>query len=201
MTQTAKMKRLIQPFIRILGDFRRLPNVPTKQHFPREENLVSSNPQSSNSQSSDSPPQLNHIALLSPSRQVSTPPIQPISPPYWSTVQVDLNQTPVRYTPISFGRIVDQDSSLELEEIRALFLAMLDGCIRVEWFKGQLFTPALGEALALLLHNQRDRFMLGIYGSYDHNHPTVIQHISRNDQRADQNAWKFSRAACWADPQ
>lgn len=58
---------------------------------------------------------------------------------------------------------VDQDSSLELEEIRALF-------------RGLLFTPALGKSLALLLRKQRDRFMLpqrqrDAYDNYLHDHP------------------------------
>ena len=98
---------------------------------------------------------------------------------------------------------VDQGSSLELEEVRALLLALIDGHIRVEWFNGLLFTPALGESLALLLRNQRDRFMLDMYDSLGHDHPTsqathrliwrtVIQHIARNNQREDYNAWRVA---------
>ena len=98
---------------------------------------------------------------------------------------------------------VDQDSSLELEVVRALFLALIDGHIRVEWFSGLLFTPALGESLALLLRNQRDRFMLDMYDSLRHDHPTsqathrliwrtVIQRIARNNQRQDYNAWRLA---------
>lgn len=61
--------------------------------------------------------------------------------------------------------------SLELEENRTLFLAMLNGFIRLEWFRGALFFPDLGESLALLLSNQRDRFMLHYYDAYDHSQP------------------------------
>jgi len=43
--------------------------------------------------------------------------------------------------------------SLQLEEIRAVFRAIIDGHIKEEWFLDTMFTPELGESLALLLRN------------------------------------------------
>lgn len=58
---------------------------------------------------------------------------------------------------------IDQDSTLELEEIRAVFQALLNNGINITWFRNQVFTPHIAESLALVLRNQRDRLLLDYY--------------------------------------
>jgi hypothetical protein len=53
--------------------------------------------------------------------------------------------------------------SLQLEEIRAVFRALIEEHIKEEWFLDTMFTPELGESLALLLRNQRDRMLLNYH--------------------------------------
>jgi len=95
----------------------------------------------------------------------------------------------------------DQNNSLALEEIRYLFQALLNDHVRSEWFSSCMFSPPLAELLALALRNQRDRFILDYYDSYDHDFPhvqlthhliwrTVLEHVSYNNKRSNFNQWQ-----------
>ena len=84
--------------------------------------------------------------------------------------------------PSQFNPTMDlntnEDASLELEEIRALFRAILSGHISRQWFHNtaQKFTPPVMKSLGLLLRNQRDRFIMSYYGDvfldYPQDEPT-----------------------------
>jgi hypothetical protein len=67
----------------------------------------------------------------------------------------------------------DQNSSLALEEIQYLFQALLNNHVRFEWFSTHMFAPPLAESLALVLRNQRGRFMLDYYDTCNHDFPQV----------------------------
>lgn len=71
---------------------------------------------------------------------------------------------------------MDPNDSLHLEEKRALFQALLQNFICFEWFYTRMFTPPVAESLALVLRNQRDRFML--------------EHVAYNNQRINYNQWQ-----------
>ena len=79
--------------------------------------------------------------------------------------------------------------SLHLSEISALFRALLDEHVCEVWFRTYMFSPPVAESLALVLQNQRDRFMLDFYDGYHTqatNHliwRTVINHIAYQNQR------------------
>ena len=250
------LQRTIQPWIRILGDFRMplLHNVPTEEDFPPLESLpnrgilTSSNHQSLN-YSLTSRSSVNSVIQLSNQSQSIQSSMQPTPEVYWHPqgIQADLPQRVMKLAiqralannspnltrrfyhhwsayahlpPMDEVRVrqwlrelypyefrayhtyaVDQDSSLELAEIRCLFQALLNESISLNWFNGPFFTPPLAESLALLLRNQIDRFLLDFYNNQDLTHPrsqathrliarTVIQHIAFSNQRTDWESWR-----------
>lgn len=61
--------------------------------------------------------------------------------------------------------------SLQLEEIRAVFRALIEKHIKEEWFFDKMFTPELGESFALLLRNQRDRLLLDYFQRLNLDYP------------------------------
>jgi len=77
--------------------------------------------------------------------------------------------------PYEFSAIryvsMDVDDSLNLSEISALFRTLLQNHIRHEWFRTSMFSPPVAESLALVLRNQRDRFLLDYYDGYNIDHP------------------------------
>jgi len=90
--------------------------------------------------------------------------------------------------------------SLQLEEIRAVFRALIEEHIKEEWFLDTMFTPELGESLALLLRNQRDRMLLNYHQNLNIDHPygsienksiwrQVFHHIAFDDQNIDSGLW------------
>ena len=108
--------------------------------------------------------------------------------------------------PYEFSAIrylgMDTNNSLNLSEISALFRALLQNHIRVEWFQTSMFTPPVAESLALVLRNQRDRFMLDYYDGYNLENPhlqsthhliwrTVITHIDYQNQRYNNCQWQM----------
>ena len=85
--------------------------------------------------------------------------------------------------PYEFSTIryldMDTNDSLNLSEIRVLFRMLLHNHIRVEWFRTSMLTPPVAESLALVLRNQRDRFMLDYYDGYNLENPHLqsIHHL------------------------
>ena len=57
----------------------------------------------------------------------------------------------------------DDNASLELEEIRSVFRALLSKSIKPAWFRDRIFNASVRESLGLVLRNQRDRFLLSYY--------------------------------------
>ena len=108
--------------------------------------------------------------------------------------------------PYEFGAIrylgIDTNYSLQLSEISALFRALLENHIREDWFRTYMFTPPVAESLALVLRNQRDRFMLDYYDGYNLENPhlqathhliwrTVLTHIAYQNQRYNNSQWQM----------
>ena len=90
--------------------------------------------------------------------------------------------------------------SLQLEEIRAVFRALIEKHIKEEWFFDKMFTPELGESFALLLRNQHDRLLLDYFKRLNLDYPfgntsnrsiwrQVFHHIAYNDQVIDGELW------------
>lgn len=52
-----------------------------------------------------------------------------------------------------------EDASLELEEVRAVFRALHSGPIRPVWLNERIFTDRVREHLGLVLRQQRGRFL------------------------------------------
>jgi len=84
----------------------------------------------------------------------------------------------------------DDNASLELEEIRAVFRARL---IKPVWFHTAIFNASVRESLGLVLRNQRDRFLLPYYKHISMDCPEdagtkafiwryVLSSIARDDQ-------------------
>jgi hypothetical protein len=109
--------------------------------------------------------------------------------------------------PAQFNPTMDlntnEDASLELEEVRALFRAILAGHISRQWFSNheQMFSPPVMESLGLLLRNQRDRFMMSYYGDvfleYPQDEPTnrfiwrqVFQHVAYDNLDTRSELWR-----------
>ena len=90
--------------------------------------------------------------------------------------------------------------SLQIEEIRAVFRALIEEHIKEEWFLDTMFDPELGESLALLLRNQRDRMLLDYHKRLNIDYPygsienksiwrQVFHHIAFDDQIIDSGLW------------
>jgi hypothetical protein len=90
--------------------------------------------------------------------------------------------------------------SLQLEKIRAVFRALIEEHIKEEWFLDTMFTAELGESLALLLRNQRDRMLIDYYQNLNIDYPygsienksiwrQVFHHIACDDQNIDSGLW------------
>ena len=95
-----------------------------------------------------------------------------------------------------------QHDSLQLEEIRAIFRAVIDKHIKQEWFIDNMFTEELGESLALLLRNQRDRILLDYFQRLNIDYPfgqnanmsiwrQVMNNIAYDNQKLDYDMWIF----------
>ena len=69
---------------------------------------------------------------------------------------------PSQFNP-ALDQNAEQDASLELEEVRALFRMVINDHIQQDWFETSMFSPSLAEALGLLLRNQVDRFTKTYY--------------------------------------
>lgn len=93
-----------------------------------------------------------------------------------------------------------ENCSLQLEEIRAVFRAIIEEHIKEEWFSDKIFSPELGESLALVLRNQRDRLLLDYYQRLDINFPSdknenqsiwrqVLHHVAFNNQLIESQLW------------
>ena len=91
---------------------------------------------------------------------------------------------------------ITTEASLELAEVCALLRSLILKNIDIKWFRDRLFSPPLLEHLAILLRNQRDRFLLNFYhqGNIDlsrtqdinrHIWRTVLCHVAFSDQRID----------------
>ena len=101
-----------------------------------------------------------------------------------------------------FDKYHEKDS-LQLEEIRAVFRALIEEHIKQEWFSQDMFTPELGESLALLLRNQRDRMLLDYYQRYIIDYPfgmnanmsiwrQVFHHIAYDNQIIEADLWMLT---------
>jgi hypothetical protein len=95
----------------------------------------------------------------------------------------------------------NQQDSLQLDETLYLYQAFLNKHICQEWFTTKMFTPPLAESLALVLRNQRDRFMLDYYATHENDFPhvqsthhliwrTVMEHIAYNNQQTVHDHWQ-----------
>ena len=97
----------------------------------------------------------------------------------------------------------NEDASLELEEVRALFRAILSGHISRQWFHNadQMFSPPVMESLGLLLRNQRDRFIMSYYRNvfldYLQDEPTnrfiwrqVFHHVAQDNLDVRSELWR-----------
>jgi len=74
--------------------------------------------------------------------------------------------------------------SLELEEIRSVFRALLAKHIELLWFTGRIFNASVRESFGLVLRNQRDRFLLSYY-----------EHISVDcpqDEKTNRFIWSYA---------
>jgi len=77
----------------------------------------------------------------------------------------------------------DDNASLELEEIRSVFRALLSKHIEPLWFTGRIFNASVHESFGLVLRNQRDRFLLSYY-----------EHISVDcpqDEETNRFIWRY----------
>jgi hypothetical protein len=78
----------------------------------------------------------------------------------------------------------DDNASLELEEIRSVFRALLAKHIEPLWFTGRIFNASVHESFGLVLRNQRDRFLLSYY-----------EHISVDcpqDEETNRFIWRYA---------
>jgi hypothetical protein len=57
----------------------------------------------------------------------------------------------------------DDNASLELEEIRSVFRALLSKNIKPVWFKDRISNASVRESRGLVFRNQRDKFLLSYY--------------------------------------
>jgi hypothetical protein len=88
---------------------------------------------------------------------------------------------PSQFNP-AIDQNAEQDASLELEEIRAVFRMILNDQLQQDWFETTMFSPSVNEALGLLLRNQVERFTEAYYqqaGLALPEDPTVISFIWR----------------------
>ena len=103
-------------------------------------------------------------------------------------------------------------ASLELEEIRSVFRAILARHIEPSWFESTMFAPDVTEALGLVLRNQRDRFMTDYYDTMSLQYPEeasavsftwryVLDHIAYDNQEHNQ-LWRvqYNDSSMRAEP-
>ena len=107
----------------------------------------------------------------------------------------------------------DDNASLELEEIRSTFRALLSGNIKPIWFVPRVFNASVRESLGLVLRNQRDRFFLSYYQGIAIDYPQdedtnrfvwryVFTLIARHNQLLHSELWRadFHSQLCDAMP-
>ena len=207
----------VQPFVRLCGDFRLLKD-PMRLHFATHSSSsnVSGNPKRTlnksrlqhwptiMSESNQDERLANHMhsvmAWWSPrhqSRRFSASVHNRIPPLTANHVRRWLQEI----YPSQFGPAVSMNelpaASLELEEVRSVFRAILARHIVPGWFESMMFAPDVTEALGLMLRNQRDRFMSDYYETLSLQYPEeesavsftwryVFDHIAYDNQEHSQ---------------
>jgi hypothetical protein len=116
---------------------------------------------------------------------------------------------PGHFNPVFNLNATDYES-MQLEEVRALFRAILSGHIKRVWFQTKMFNSPVGESLHLVLVNQRNRFLLsyykGIFVDYPQDEETnrfiwryVFELIAHDNQIMHSGLWRtdfHSRLYC-----
>jgi hypothetical protein len=133
-----------------------------------------------------------------------------LAPSDGSNVRMWLRELyPGHFNPVSNLNANDYES-LQLDEIRAVFCALLSGNIKRLWFQATIFNSSVSESLRLVLVNQRDRFLLsyykGIFVDYPQDEETnrfiwryVFELIANDNQVMHSGLWRtdfHSRLYC-----
>jgi hypothetical protein len=120
----------------------------------------------------DSPNVAQRLHLRNPG-VLNFPPIGEVRIRLWLRELYPTEFSAIRYVGL------DANDSLNLSEIRALLQTLLENHINQAWFRTSMFSPPVAESLALVLRNQRDRFLLDYYDGYNFDHPHIqgIHHL------------------------